>query len=56
MTRTHTFIDKKGNEISSDSFRTRGIHDIKDGFKESGQNLEKLNSLFEIGELRLLAN
>ncbi|MDF1616129.1 hypothetical protein [Petrocella sp. FN5] len=56
VTRTHTFIDKKGNEISFDSFFSRGIDDIKDEFKEFGQDLEKLSSWSKIEELRLLAN
>lgn len=56
VTRTHTFIDKKGNNVGFSAFCTRGIDDIKDAFNEFGQDLEKLNSWSKIEELRLLAN
>lgn len=56
VTRTHKFIDKNGNEVAFAGFCTRGIDDIKDEFKEFGQDLEKLNSWSKIEELRLLAN
>lgn len=56
VTRTHKFIDKKGNEVAFAGFCTRGIDDIKDEFNEFGQDLEKLNSWPKIEELRLLAN
>ena len=56
VTRTHKFIDKKGNEVAFAGFCTRGIDDIKEEFNEFGQDLEKLNSWSKIEELRLLAN
>ncbi len=56
MTRTHRFIDKKGNHIDFSAFCTRGIEDIKEVFNEFGQDLERLNSWSKIEELRLLAN
>ena len=55
-TRTHKFIDKKGNVIDFESFCARGIDDIKDAFNKFGQDLEKLKSWPKIEELRLLAN
>lgn len=56
VTRTHKFIDKKGNDVDFAGFCTRGIDDIKDEFNEFGQDLEKLKSWPKIEELRLLAN
>lgn len=56
VTRTHKFIDKKGNDVDFAGFCTRGIDDIKEEFNEFGQDLEKLISWSKIEELRLLAN
>jgi len=56
VTRTHKFIDKKGNDVDFAGFCTRGIDDIKEEFNEFGIDLEKLNSWSRIEELRLLAN
>jgi hypothetical protein len=56
VTRTHKFIDKKGNDVDFAGFCTHGIDDIKEEFNEFGIDLEKLNSWSRIEELRLLAN
>ena len=56
VTRTHKFIDKKGNDVDFAGFCTRGIDDIKEECNEFGQDLEKLISWSKIEELRLLAN
>lgn len=56
VTRTHQFIDKKGNQIPFKAFGTRGIDDIKEEFLEFGQDLEKLSCWAKINELRLLTN
>lgn len=56
VTRTHSFIDKKGKEILFKQFCTRGIDDIKEAFLGFDQDLEKLGSWERINELRLLAN
>jgi len=56
VTRTHKFIDKKGNDVDFAGYCTRGIDDIKEEFNEFGIDLEKLNSWSRIEELRLLAN
>jgi hypothetical protein len=56
VTRTHKFIDKKGNEILFKGFCTKGIEDIKEEFLEFNQDLDKLNCWTKVNELRLLAN
>lgn len=56
VTRTHQFIDKKGNEVSFKDFCSRGIDDIKEEFLEFDQDIEKLSCWSKINELRLLAN
>ncbi len=56
VTRTHEFIDKKGNKVPFKKFCTRGIEDIKDEFLTFDQDLEKLLCWGKISELRLLAN
>ena len=56
VTRTHRFIDKKGNGVLFKDFCTRGINDIKEEFSGFNQDLEKLRSWTKINELRLLAN
>ena len=56
ITKTHKFIDKKGNEILFKDFCTRGIEDIKEIFLEFNQDIEKLKCWHKIDELRLLVN
>jgi len=56
VTKTHKFIDKKGNEVLFKDFCTRGIEDIKEAFLEFNQDLEELRCWTEINELRLLTN
>lgn len=56
VTRTHQFLDKKGNEVLFKDFCTKGINDIKEEFMQFSQDLEKLSCWSKINELRLLTN
>lgn len=56
VTKTHNFIDKKGNVIEFKNFMTKGIDDIKTELLEFGQDIEKFSCWEKINELRLLNN